>query len=250
MAPPPLLPILLPACFSPRNVPTRLTSSVRRSSSIDVFTIGVNGPSTPALLTSTCRPSRSPTAASQLASSATSRCTYRALPPISFAVTAPSSSRTSATITVAPSAANRRASSAPWPRAAPVTRTVLPSNRAAPYGFSAADDPHGEELRAAAVGVADGEAGAVDLVLTGLAAHLHGRLAEADHPRGADRVRRQHAAGHVHRQVARVDLRDAVLDHPPPLAGLGEQEVLQPHRLEPRERHVHLDAVDLTCAGR
>ena len=40
-------------------------------------------------------------------------------------------------------------------------------------GLVGADDPHGEELRAAAVGVSERRAGAVDLVLAGLAAHLH-----------------------------------------------------------------------------
>ena len=51
-----------------------------------------------------------------------------------------------------------------------------------------ADDPHREELRAAAVGVAERAAGAVDLVLAGRAAHLQRRLGEAEHAGGADRV--------------------------------------------------------------
>jgi hypothetical protein len=38
---------------------------------------------------------------------------------------------------------------------------------------------------------------------------------------------------------------DAVLDELPAVADRGEAEVLEPHRLEPRERHVHLDHVDL-----
>jgi hypothetical protein len=76
MAPPPLVPISAPPCFKPRNVPIRLMSSVRRSSSIDVFTIGVNGPSTPALFTSTWRaPPHDAMADSHDDSSVTSRWT-------------------------------------------------------------------------------------------------------------------------------------------------------------------------------
>ena len=82
----------------------------------------------------------------------------------------------------------------PGPRAAPGDeRRPCPSEPSASR-LLGADDPHGEELGAAAVGVADGRAGAVDLVLAGLAAHLHGRLGEAEHAGGADRVGRQHAA--------------------------------------------------------
>ena len=67
------------------------------------------------------------------------------------------------------------------------------------HGFVVPHDPHGEELRGAAVGVAERGAGAVDLVLAGLAAHLQRGLGEAQHARRADRVRRQHAARAVHR---------------------------------------------------
>src|ERR1700678_4386880 len=59
----------------------------------------------------------------------------------------------------------------------------------------AGDHPHGEVLGAAAVGVAKRDAGAVYLVLAGPPHHLHGRLAETQQARGADRVRGQHAAG-------------------------------------------------------
>jgi hypothetical protein len=49
-----------------------------------------------------------------------------------------------------------------------------------------AHHPHGEELGAAAVAVAEGGARAVDLVLPRLAPHLHCRLGEAQHaPRAA-----------------------------------------------------------------
>jgi len=107
-----------------------------------------------------------------------------------------------------------------------------------------ADDPHREELRPAAVGVAQGAAGAVDLVLAGLAHHLEGGLGEADHATGADRVRREHAAAHVDGQLA-VERGRSGLGELPAAALLSEAEILHPHRLEPRERHVDLGAVDL-----
>ena len=50
-----------------------------------------------------------------------------------------------------------------------------------------ADDPHREVLRGAAVGVADGHLGAVDLVVARGAPHLIGRLEAADETRRADR---------------------------------------------------------------
>src|SRR5690348_14172694 len=64
-------------------------------------------------------------------------------------------------------------------------------------GLLPGHDPHGEELRASAVGVAERRAGAVDLMLPRLSSYLHRRLREAQHARRADRVRRQHAARHV-----------------------------------------------------
>src|SRR6478672_1681445 len=67
----------------------------------------------------------------------------------------------------------------------------------------APDDPHREELRAAAVRVAECLPGLeLDLVVAGPAAHLLRGFAEADHARRADRVRRQHAARRVPRDVA------------------------------------------------
>src|SRR4051812_25887005 len=67
----------------------------------------------------------------------------------------------------------------------------------------AADDPHREELRAAAVRVAEGLARLqLDLVVAGAASHLLRSLTEADHARCADRVRREHAARRVPRDVA------------------------------------------------
>ena len=64
--------------------------------------------------------------------------------------------------------------------AAPVTMATLPSSR--PITASPADDPHGEELRAAAVGVPDGRAGTVDLVLAAMAADLQGASAKRSMP--------------------------------------------------------------------
>src|SRR5208283_4978388 len=74
-------------------------------------------------------------------------------------------------------------------------------------GFVGADDPHGEELGATTVGLAEGPAGVGHLVLPRHAAHLQGRLQEAEHPRRADRVRRQHAARAVPRDVPTLDHR-------------------------------------------
>src|SRR5690625_524577 len=62
------------------------------------------------------------------------------------------------------------------------------------------DNPHRVVLRAPTVGVAEGFAGPGHLVIAALAHHLDGGLGEPDHPRGADRVARQHPAGGVDRQ--------------------------------------------------
>src|SRR5262245_475055 len=69
-------------------------------------------------------------------------------------------------------------------------------------GLLAGDDPGREVLRAAAVRVAERLPCAVHLVRAGHAAHLERRLGEANQARGADRVRGQHAARHVDREVA------------------------------------------------
>src|SRR3954449_3121285 len=105
-------------------------------------------------------------------------------------------------------------------------------------------DPHREELRAATVRVAQRLAGAVDLVLTGLTHDLERRLGEAQHPAGPDGVGGQHTAAHVDRELA-ADGRLAGLGQLPAVTLCGEPEVLDPHRLEPRERNVDLRAVDL-----
>src|SRR5262249_3488951 len=84
-------------------------------------------------------------------------------------------------------------------------------------GFLGRDHPHCKKLGAAAVGVTEGGAGAVHLVLARLAPHLQGGLGEAQHARRADRVRRQHAARHVHRQLA-VERGGTLLRHLPAVA--------------------------------
>src|SRR3954463_13281655 len=76
------------------------------------------------------------------------------------------------------------------------------------------EDAHRIELGAAAVGVTHGRAHAVDLVLARLLADLHGRLGVAQHARGPDGVRREHAARRVDRHVA-VDGRGAGIGHLP-----------------------------------
>src|SRR4051794_8063928 len=269
--PPPLSRIAGAAVFMPRKAPTRLIDSTFMKCSTVESTNFVNAPSTPALFTRMFSPpyasTVSRTASCQLASDVTSSVTNTASSPRSCATASPSASRMSPITTLAPSATNRRACDSPCPRAPPLMSATFPSSRptATPFPGTDAtdalrlyqenakgsrlfgsDDPHGEELGAAAVGVSEGDLGPVDLVLTGLAAHLHRRLGESKCARRADRIGRQHAATHVDRQVA-VHLRRTVLHHPPPLTGVGDPQVLEPHRLEPRERHVHLDAVDLVA---
>jgi hypothetical protein len=92
--------------------------------------------------------------------------------------------------------------------------------------------------------VAHGDARPVDLVLAGEAAHLQRRLGETQQARGADGVRRHDAARRIDRQIA-AERGDAVGGHAPAVVELGEPEALQPHRLEPGERHVELGDVDL-----
>src|SRR5687768_1259314 len=83
-------------------------------------------------------------------------------------------------------------------------------------------------------------------MLAGEAAHLLRRLDEADHAGRADRVRREHAAGHVDGEVT-VELCHAILDELPALVLGCDPARLQPHGLEPAERDVELRAVDLTA---
>src|SRR5881628_2588802 len=85
---------------------------------------------------------------------------------------------------------------------------------------------------------------AVHLMRAGAAHHLEGRLAEAQHAGSADRVRAQHAARWVDRQM-RADLLLAAVDDLPALADVAEAKVLEPHRFEPGERDVDLGGVDL-----
>src|SRR3989442_10750520 len=107
-----------------------------------------------------------------------------------------------------------------------------------------AHQPDREVLRAAAVGVAEGVGPPFHLVLAGAPHHLERRLAQAEHARGADRVRAEHPARRVDGQV-RAHLLLAALDDLPALARVAEAQVLEPHGLEPGEGDVHLDRLDL-----
>src|SRR5580698_10467322 len=60
-------------------------------------------------------------------------------------------------------------------------------------GLVGPDHPHGEELRTATVGLAESLLGPLHLVGAGEAPHLQGGLQEAQHARGPNGVRRQHA---------------------------------------------------------
>src|SRR3954447_7790612 len=92
-----------------------------------------------------------------------------------------------------------------------------------------AHHPHREELRAAAVCVAQRLASTVDLVLAGGAADLEGRLAEAEHAGGADRVRGEDAARAVDRELAVHRGRAGLRELPAAAVGFREAEGLQPH---------------------
>src|SRR5437667_4945653 len=105
-------------------------------------------------------------------------------------------------------------------------------------------DTHRIELGAAAVGVAQGGAHAVDLVLARLLADLHGGLGVAEHAGGADGVGAEHAARRVDRHVA-VDGGGARVGHLPALALGSKAQVLHPHGLVPAEGDVDLGGVDL-----
>src|SRR4029453_9214569 len=109
-----------------------------------------------------------------------------------------------------------------------------------------ADDPHREVVGTAAIRVPQRDARALHLIVARGAAHLAGRLEAADHARRADRVGREHAAGHVHGEVA-AELRGARVGQLPALALFAEQVSLEPHRLVPRARNVELGAVDLAA---
>src|SRR5262249_34976397 len=80
--------------------------------------------------------------------------------------------------------------------------------------------------------------------LAGPPHHLQRRFAEAKHARGADRVRVEHAARWVDRQVA-AELLVAAIDRLPALVQGCEAEVLEPHRLVPGERDVETGDLDL-----
>ena len=120
------------AALMPLKTPVRFTSMIRAHSSCGYSSIRPKF-TMPALLTRTLRlpnaVTASLTAASQSAGCVTSSRTYRTLSPSRAASCRPSSSRTSPTTTFAPSSRNRCAMAAPMPRAPPLTRATLPSNR-------------------------------------------------------------------------------------------------------------------------
>ena len=129
MTPPPPAFIEAATARIPRNTPVRLTLITRFHSARAVAATGVK-PTTPALLikmsTGPSSFTTSATTAAQLSSSATSK--WRYSPPTCLATTAPCSSSTSHTTTLAPSAAKIAQSAAPIPWAPPVTIATLPSN--------------------------------------------------------------------------------------------------------------------------
>src|SRR5262249_26086351 len=62
--------------------------------------------------------------------------------------------------------------------------------------------------------------------------------------RRPDRIRAEDAARGIDREV-RAEALLAAIDDAPALSDVAEAEVLEPHRLEPRERHVDLRRLDL-----
>ena len=218
---------------------------VRRSSSIDVFVIGVNGPRTPALLTSTC---------SAPSSAADRGLPRRLVADVEVDVAGgvadllggdrrPRRRARRPSTTLAPSAANRRASSAPCPRAAPVMRTVLPSNltacrrRRATWRRTASR----RRRRGRAASRAPSTWCSPAWPRTCMAASPKRIIPEA--PIGfVDSTPPLMLTGRSPSSCG-----GAVLGHPPALPGVGEEQVLHPHRLEPGERHVDLGAVDLAA---
>src|SRR5579864_3549907 len=122
----------------PRNTPVWLIATSRSQSSNDVCVIVAHS-STPALLTSTSSRPRSRTTCSTTSahrSGDVTSCSTK-VAPMSAAVLAPSSARTSVTNTWAPSLANSRASAAPCPRAAPVTSATRLSSFPMPPALQA-----------------------------------------------------------------------------------------------------------------
>src|SRR6266545_5739615 len=106
------------------------------------------------------------------------------------------------------------------------------------------DDPHGEELGAPTVGVAERTASAIHLVLPSHAAHLQRGFSESDQPGRADGVGRQYPAGRVPRDVA-IERGHAGLGQLPAVTVRAEPEIFQPHRLVPAEGHIDLGDVKL-----
>src|SRR5438270_11887149 len=104
------------ACFTTRNVPVRLTSSTSRHAASSSRCTGPP-PAIPAACTT---PSTCPTSSNRVATA--DSC-------VTSTVRMPSPPARSAATTLAPPLSKRSAVALPMPEAAPVTTTVLPSNR-------------------------------------------------------------------------------------------------------------------------
>ena len=148
MAPPPAFSISGMACFMPRKTPLALMSISRSQASVLRWSVSPL-PLIPALLTKMSNfPYLATTAAterSHWSSLLTSSNTTIASPPasaISASTFRASSSRMSAMATLAPSRANRRASSAPIPWAPPVIRATFPASLMIPPMPNRADSTH------------------------------------------------------------------------------------------------------------
>src|SRR5215470_7981832 len=138
MEPPPARRMAGIAARVPRKTPVELTAMIRSQSARVVSSIRLPPPM-PALLTRTSSfpytRSASVTAPAQSDSLVTSRRTNVASPPaarISSTVFLPSASRTSPSMTFAPSFVNRRPASAPIPRAPPLISATFPSSLMCP----------------------------------------------------------------------------------------------------------------------
>src|SRR6266851_1327312 len=131
MRPPPCRSITLTAARQHRKTLVRSTSMTRCQSSSESSQIGNERPVIPALLTSTSRrpqaPSTRATAPSTSLARVTSPTSAKAPRPTPRAAVSTPSASWSSRATRAPSAARRVAMASPIPRAAPVTRAVLPA---------------------------------------------------------------------------------------------------------------------------
>src|SRR5262249_4790332 len=129
--------------------------------------------------------------------------------------------------------ATRMPSAIPGPRRPPAM--ITPESVAFAAGVYAAerslvlrrDDPHGEVLCAPAVCVTESVLDAVHRAVAGAAHHLQGGLAQAEHARGADRVRAEDPPRGIDREV-RAEALLTPVDDAPALSEVAEAEVLEP----------------------